>query len=186
MTRPTLSTLPILCLLTAALAVTAIPLHASDPVGAYGVIDKVVLEPNTGPATSAQIFGVFSFAVKRAADFSQPWPPGSFGTQNTGDVYAAVQKGYLYYTCASGKEAACRNEWADLKALAGTGDVVGFGSRWAMTGRVRAVTEKAAAPEVYPLNVGLVKMGIHGGTTMTNRSQYPDMIAALQAAARAK
>jgi hypothetical protein len=29
-------------------------------------------------------------------------------------------------------------------------------------------------------------MGIHGGTTMPNRSQYPDLIAALQAAARGK
>lgn len=186
MTRSKLSTLHVLCLLTAALAVAVVPLRASDPVGAYALIEKVVLEPNTGPATSVQIFGVFSFAVKRAADFTQPWPPGSFGTPNTGDVYAAVQKGYLYYTCAGGKESACRNEWADLKTIAGTGDVVGFGTRWAMTGRVRAVTDKPAAPDVYPLNVGLVKMGIHGGTTMPNRSQYPDLIAALQAAARAK
>jgi hypothetical protein len=29
-------------------------------------------------------------------------------------------------------------------------------------------------------------MGIHAGTTMPNRSQYPDLIAALQAAARAR
>ena len=183
MTRPKLSSL--LCLL-AAVGIAVVPLRASDPVGAYAIIQKVTLAPNDTEATSVQIQGVFSFAVRRDSSGQQPWPAGSFGTANTGDVYAAVQKGVLYYTCAKGKEAACRNEWADLKTIAGTNQVIGFGSRWAMTGTVRPVLEKTATPDVYPLNVGLVKMGIHGGTTMQNRSQYPDLIAALEAAARTK
>jgi len=186
MTKPKFSSFSVLCLSAVALVLTIVPLRASDPVGAYAIIEKVVLEPNATEPTAVQIFGVFSFAVRRAADGTQPWPAGSFGTANTGDVYAAVQKGYVYYTCPKGKEATCRNEWTDLKSLAGTPEVIGFGSRWAMTGRVHPVTEKSTTPDVYPLNVGLVKMGMHGGTTMTNRSQYPDLIAALQAASRAK
>jgi hypothetical protein len=54
-------------------------------------------------------------------------------------------------------------------------------------GNVRARAsgpEKPENPDVYSLNVGLVKMGQYGNTGMQNRSQYPDMIAALQAASR--
>jgi len=183
MTRPKLS---FLCILTSVLAAAAIPFGASDPVGAYAIVDKVVLQPNATEPTSVQIFGAFSFAVRRAADFSQPWPTGSFGTASTGDVYAAVQKGYLYYTCAKGKDAGCRNEWADLTSVAGKQEIVGFGSRQGMSGRVRPATESPAHPDVYPLNMGLVKMGSHGTTGMSNRSQYPDLIAALTAASRGK
>ena len=189
MTKPKFSSFSILCLSTAALIVfvgAVVPLRASDPVGAYAIIEKVVLEPNATEPTAVQIFGVFSFAVRRAADGTQPWPAGSFGTANSGDVYGAVQKGYLHYTCAKGKEATCRNEWTDLKSLAGTPEVIGFGSRWAMTGRIHPINEKSSTPDVYPLNVGLVKMGNYGARDMPNRSQYPDLIAALQAASRAK
>jgi len=177
-----------LCALSAfaAVLITVVPLRASDPIGAYRIVDKVFLAPNATEPTTAQIFGVFSFAVPRNKDFTQPWPPGSFGTANTGDVYAAVQKGYLYYSCLAGKEKACRAEWNDLSAVAGKGDVVGFGARYGMSGRVRQATDAPVNPDVYPLNVGVVKMGIHAGTTMPNRSQYPDLIAALQAASRSK
>jgi hypothetical protein len=175
-----------LCILLAVVAIAVVPLRASDPVGAYTIVDKVVLEPNATEPTSAQIFGVFSFAVPRAKDFSQPWPPGSFGTPNTGDVYAAVQKGYVYYTCPKGKEATCAAEWTDLKSLAGKGEVVGFGTRWAMTGRVRLATEVPTSPDVWPLNMGVVKMGNYRPTGNTNRSQYPDLIAALEAASKSK
>ena len=185
MTRPKLSSLSLLCVL-AGLATVVVPLRASDPVGAYAIVQKVTLAPSETAPSTVVIQGVFSFAVRRDSNGQQPWPAGSFGTANTGDVYAAVQRGSLYYTCAKGHEATCRNEWLDLKNIAGTNQIIGFGSRWAMTGTVRPATDTAATPDVYPLNVGLVKMGIHGGTNMPNRSQYPDLIAALEAAARAK
>jgi len=170
----------------AALLIVVAPLRASDPVGAYAIVDKIVLEPATGPAMAVQIHGVFSIAIRRNPDFTQPFPAGSYGTPNTGDVYAAVKKGYVYAMCPRGKETLCRNEWADLQALAGKPDVIGFGSRWEMSVRVRPASEKPENPDVYSLNVGLVKMGQYGNTGMQNRSQYPDMIAALQAASRSK
>src|SRR6478735_11602376 len=94
MTRPKVMSLCTLSL--AAVLIIVAPLRASDPVGAYAIVDKIVLEPATGPAMAVQIHGVFSIAIRRNPDFSQPFPPGSFGTPGTGDVYAAVKKGYVY------------------------------------------------------------------------------------------
>jgi hypothetical protein len=186
MTKPKFSSLSVLCLSAVALVLLVVPLRASDPVGAYAIIEKIVLEPNATEPTSAQIFGVFSFAVRRTSDGTQPWPAGSFGTANTGDVYGAVQKGYLHYSCPKGKETTCRNEWSDLKSVAGTPEVIGFGSRWAMTGRIHPITEQSTTPDVYPINVGVVRMQVKSGSYGPKAASYPDMIAALQAAARAK
>ena len=175
--RPKLSTL---FLLTALVAFTVAPLRASDPVGCYGVIEKVVFEPNDTEPSTVQIWGTFSFAVPRTAA-GQPQPAGSFGTAANGNVYAAVQKGYRYYTCAKGKDAACQAEWMDLKSVAGKREVVGFGTRWAMSGRLRAATEKPGTADVYPLNVGVTKMG-----SLQNRAQYADLIAALEMGLKGK
>jgi hypothetical protein len=78
MTKPKFSSFSVLCLSAVALVLTIVPLRASDPVGAYAIIEKVVLEPDATEPTAAQIFGVFSFAVRRAADGTQPWPSRQF------------------------------------------------------------------------------------------------------------
>src|SRR5262245_13393965 len=93
---------------------------ASDPVGLYAVIDKIALEPAQGSPERIQIWGAFALADTRSPD-----------------DYAQPQTGYLYYRCASGQEATCRNEWNDLKSVAGKGIGVGFGGRYIATGRVR-------------------------------------------------
>jgi len=177
----------ILILAPFVMAAATVVLGASDPIGAYTIVDKVVRLPNSTEPTSVQIFGVFSFAIPRDANFQQPFPPGSFGRAETGDVYGAIQKGYVYYTCPTGREANCQAEWADLNSIAGKSEVVGFGTRRGMTSRVRPMTEKPASPDVYPLNIGIVRMGPYGANGQNNRtSQYPDLIAALQAASRGK
>ena len=187
MTRENRSIHSILILASLIVGAAAVAVRASDPVGAYTIVEKVVRQPNSTEPTSVQIFGAFSFAIRRDANGQITHPPGSFvGTADPGDVYAAVQKGYLFYTCPAGKEQTCRAEWNDLNSIAGTGQIVGFGTRWQMTGRVRPASEPPANPDVYPLNVGIVKMGSYGASGLTNRSQYPELIAALQAASRAK
>ena len=58
----------------------------------------------------------------------------------------------------------------DLKAVAGTGQMVGFGSSWVGTGtgaatepyRVHPASEPAAAPNQYVLNAGVVKLSSSG------------------------
>src|SRR5438067_4393401 len=86
--------------------------RASDPVGVYALVDKVILEPNGEAAQRVQVWGGFSVATGR------------------GEAYAAPVRGYLYFTVAQGKEDLCRREWNDLKKVAGTDQVVALGSRY--------------------------------------------------------
>lgn len=119
----------------------ALPKAYSDPIGAYALIDKVVLEPKTGAPERIQIWGAFALASKEDRN-----------------SYNAPGRGYLYFWCKPGKEEVCRKEWADLKAAAGTGQVIGFGSRDMPRPRLRKAADKPSDPDEYPLNFGLVKM----------------------------
>jgi hypothetical protein len=142
-------------LLSGSVAGKAAPM--SDPIGLYAVVEKVVLEPSDASPERIQVWGAFALA----------------DSQNPND-YAAPQTGYLYYRCAPNQETTCRKEWADLKAVAGKGVGVGFGGRYTPTGRVRKATDKPSEPELYPIRMGVVRMG-------PGRDQ-PAIITALKAA----
>jgi hypothetical protein len=116
--------------------------RASDPVGGYLIVDKVVLEPSDAP-TKAQIWGTVVLATKRG-----------------GYEWGAPQRGYFYYEAPKGKEAVCRREWNDLKKAAGTRLVIGFGTSRDLKaqGTVRKGSEKPKKPDAYPVGNGLVKM----------------------------
>jgi hypothetical protein len=133
----------IACVLSFAVILTAnTAALASDPIGGYLIVDKVVLHPSEGP-TTIQIWGSIALATKRG-----------------GSTYADPVRGYLYYKAGPGKEAVCRKEWKDLKKMAGTAQVIGFGSSYDLKalGTVRKANEKPETPDVYPLADGLVKM----------------------------
>ena len=143
---------------TARLAVLGITLslsavlQASDMVGIYGVVEKVVVEPNDKAPERIQIWGAFAMAEGR------------------GSTYGPAQRGYLYYTCPAGQENVCRKEWSDLKSVAGKGTAVGIGMRYKPTGRVRKADEKVASPDPYPIQMGvlIVDNGVdRGSDTMT-------------------
>jgi hypothetical protein len=136
-----------LTLASAIVALTAV-LQASDMVGIYGVVEKVVIEPNDNTPQRIQVWGAFAMAEGR------------------GSTYGPAQRGYLYYTCPSGQEAVCRKEWADLKSVAGKGTAVGIGMRYKPTGRVRKADEKTASPDPYPIQMGviLVENGVDRGS----------------------
>ena len=125
--------------LSACLTATVV-LRASDMVGIYAVVEKVVLEPSNTAPQRIQVWGAFALAELR------------------GSTYQAPQRGYLYYTCPAGQESICRNEWADLKSVAGKNAVVGFGMRYKPTGRVRKADERAASPDPYPIEMGITKV----------------------------
>lgn len=134
------------CALTICTALVATSLSegvalASDRVGVYAVIDKVVLEPNADAPERIQIFGVFALAER--------------GDPNN---YQPPQRGYLYFTAPPGKEAVARNEWADLKNLAGKHQVVAFGTRWELRATVRKADDKPTSPDMYQLSSGVVKV----------------------------
>ena len=125
--------------------------HASGPLGVYGIVDKVVFEPNEASPQRIQVWGVFKYATDSA--ISNP-------------ALSPATRGYLYFTLpVPGPQAdSAMKEWSDLKAVAGTGQVVGFGSGWfsSTETRVRPATERPAAPSPYHLNIGIVKLSASG------------------------
>jgi len=112
-------------------------ISASDPFAVYARVDRVVFEPTDSAPDAVQVWGVFAIAV----------------ADNPND-YQPPAKGYMYFKAPPNKETA-RKEWADLKAVAGTGEIVSFGSRWNLHARVRKADEKPASPDTYTLNIGL-------------------------------
>lgn len=129
-----------LFLTAATLAVLVTPVVASDPMGLYCIVDRVVLEPTDQPLR-AQVWGTCALADRQ--------------TQS----YQPAVKGYLYYSLPAGKEEAARAEWRDLLRLAGTNEPVAFGARHQPTGRMRPATEAVGAPDAYPIQMGVMRLG---------------------------
>lgn len=121
--------------------VTTVALRASDFVGVYAVVEKVVLEPSEAAPERIQIRGAFAF---------------SDGKRGSG--YGDAQRGYLYYSCPAAQLTLCRKEWADLRTVAGKNIGVGFGGRYIATGRVRKADEVPASPDVYPIERGITRL----------------------------
>src|SRR5436190_5670034 len=134
------NSLKLLTLLLALFGLGAGRALASDPVGIYALVDKVVLEPNETNPERIQIRGAFAIA------------------EGYGYTYKIAERGYLYFKANSEKPTACRNEWSDLKAVAGTGQIVAFGSRYVEKGKLRKKETKAENPDVYPVAMGLTKV----------------------------
>jgi hypothetical protein len=164
--------------------------QASGPVGIYGIVEKVVFEPNEQAPERIQVWGAFAYA------------DGALAPRGAGDRALSVsqaRRGYLYFklpavipgfTEQSQVEAAKR-EWADLKAVAGTGQAIAFGS-WGYIGgfagldpatgsnnaphlleraprggqttdmHVRPASEAPASPATYQTNAGIVKLSADG------------------------
>jgi hypothetical protein len=113
---------------------------ASDPVGVYAIVDKVMFEPNETNPERIQVWGAFAIA------------------EGSGSTYKKAERGYLYYKMNPDKSTTCRNEWTDLKTIAGTGQIVAFGSRYGEKGALRKKETKPENPDVYPVAMGLTKV----------------------------
>jgi hypothetical protein len=113
----------------------------SDWTAVYARVDKVVMEPNDSRPERIQVWGGFAIASKA----------------NNND-YEPAERGYLYFSLAPGKEDVCRKEWADMKSIAGTEQIIGFGGRNLPRPRIRPAKEKPAQPDVYPVSFGLQKV----------------------------
>jgi hypothetical protein len=135
----------LLLITSLALAAAAALAFASDPVAVYARIDRVVLEPDAGAPQAIQIWGAFSLA-----------------NPENGRDYLPPARGYLYFRLARDEDAA-RKEWADLKEIAGTGQIVSFGSRYDLRVRLRPADERPENPDAYRVSMGVTK--IRGNTT---------------------
>jgi hypothetical protein len=145
-------------------------LFASGTVGIYGIVSKVVFEPSDKAPERIQIWGAFTLVN---------------GGTSSGGTTLTPKRGYLYFTLPgtenpSQRETALK-EWADFKAIAGTGQAVAFG-RFGYLGvfsenmnilmaagtansngsraeyPVRSESAAATMPAPYPLNMGLTKL----------------------------
>ena len=112
---------------------------ASDRTAIYARIDKILLEPADAPK-AIQIWGLFALA--------KPQDPND---------YLPIARGYLYFELAGNADAA-RKEWSDLKAIAGTGQIVSIGSRYELHGRLRSAAERPERPDPYVVSAGLTKV----------------------------
>jgi hypothetical protein len=175
-------------LLTAAFAVAVggvlAPIaSASGPLSIYGIVEKVVFEPNERTPERIQVWGAFAYAHVKYFTRAEGDPSPNLST---------AHRGYLYFRLPASGESVetVRREWADLKAVAGTGQAVGFGG-WGHTGRfeglrsdaqnksasilersprgdqqadlrVRPASEMPAAPTAYQTNAGIVKLSANG------------------------
>ena len=127
-----------LTVLAACAAAAAI--SASDRTAVYARVDKVVLEPTAEAPQRVQVWGVFAMA--KPNDVNDYLPPG---------------RGYLYFALAANPQAA-QKEWADLQSVAGTSQIVGFGSRWELKTRVRNADEKPDKADPYAMGIGVTKI----------------------------
>lgn len=161
--------------MTFALAVLLAPtLRASGPVGIYAIVEKVVFEPDEANASRIQVWGAFAYS-----------DPASGAVTRTA-------RGYMYFALPTqpnprrpNELEMARREWLDLKAVAGSGQAVGFG-QWGYVGRfegldplerraqgyvpeqnptghagsfrVRPASEQPANPMDYWTNAGVVKL----------------------------
>ena len=115
---------PRFCLTLVVGLLAAATLTASGPMSVYGIVEKVVFEPNEESAERIQVWGAFMYV--------------NTGMTGGGSTTAA-KKGYMYFqipplgtsqipgTAGLGRQQTVRNEWKDLKAVAGTGQAVAFG-----------------------------------------------------------
>lgn len=110
--NPLLAVLPLFAALLAAPAVPTAPPVPSDPVGVYGLLDKVVLLPDEQKPTQVEIHGTFTVA------------------RGFGEYHTAPTVGSLWFEVDE-KADECVKQWRELGKHVGTGVPIGFGSRYA-------------------------------------------------------
>jgi hypothetical protein len=170
-------------LLVVLLAMAA-SVSASGRIGFYGIVEKVVFEPNEAAAERIQVWGAFMYVDGGASQNI------ATSTARRGYLYFRLQPNIPGFTPQSQIDLT-KKEWADLKAIAGSGQAIGFGN-WGYIGsfgvlepggtaappsflwerkpqggeradlRVRPATEAPSAPATYQTETGIVKLNAAG------------------------
>jgi hypothetical protein len=141
--------IPAVVLTSALVVASATLLVASGHIGIYGIVERVVFEPNEQTPQRLQVWGAFAFVD---------------GGTSGAVAISEAEKGFLYFKLPHvGTNSVVdaplvetvKREWADLKAVAGTGQAVGFGS-WQYVGRFSALRPAVAGDgPPYVLENGL-------------------------------
>jgi hypothetical protein len=89
----------------------------------------------------------------------------------------------MYFKLRAGDEEVCKKEWADLKSVAGTRQIVAFGSRHEQPQpKLRKSDSKVENPDAHPKGFGFTK--IH--PDLTERPQIKQLVKLMDRAAEAK
>ena len=152
------------------------PLAASGALGIYGIVERVVFEPSEAAPERIQVWGAFAYVDGAGAQ---------------GLTVSPAKRGYMYFRMDPSKADIIKKEWADLKAVAGTGQAIGFGQWFYIGGfgalrpdtrssqppyvlevapgnpltdlRARPASEAPANAALYQTNAGIVKLSETGG-----------------------
>jgi hypothetical protein len=135
------------------LLLVQISLAKNGNIGVYGIVDKVVFEPDESSPERIQIWGLFAVPI-----------PISSG------LYKAPQRGVLYFSIPADRKEIARKEWVELKRMAGSGRTLGFTEYWVAnpsdpqgdphTSLVVHVHQNRplGLPDAYPLGIGVLRI----------------------------
>ncbi|HEY6388650.1 MAG TPA: hypothetical protein VIX91_23475 [Candidatus Acidoferrum sp.] len=138
------------------LLLVPISLAKNGNIGIYGIVDKVVFEPDENAPERIQIWGLFVVPV-----------PISSG------MYRNPQRGILYFSLPPDRKKIAIKEWTELKRRAGSGQILGFTEYWVPnpgdpqgnphTSLVVQVHEDVplGLADPYPLGIGVLKIDEH-------------------------
>ena len=130
-----------LLIFTAVLLTSGLIARASDRTAVYALIDKVAFEGDPASPQRIQVWGVF--AIAKSDDVNNYEPP---------------QRGYLYFRLPDSQQDLARQQWNDFKSVAGTRQVVAFGTRFQTKARVRKADDKPESPDAFDVGFGVVKV----------------------------
>lgn len=143
------------CVLLLAAAVA----RASGTLGVYGIVERVVFEPSASAPERVRVYGAFAlYASARAARAGTPDGGPAISSAAAAATSASAmsgsERGYLYFTLPfpETSHAAARREWADLAAVAGTGEPVAFAG-YGFIGAFSAARSRAAADVLVAIPV---------------------------------
>lgn len=166
----------VLPLALAVATAASIAVAASGGAGIYGIVERVVFEPNAQAPERVQVWGAFAYV------------DGGVGSAG---ATSPVRRGFLYFKLPVSGAAQARVEWRDLQSVAGSGQAVAFG-QWMYIGafggldpslrssgppyllesrpgggeitdlRVRTSIADAGTPAAYQMNTGVVRLSADG------------------------
>jgi len=136
------------CCLAAAVAALFLWVRSaqpSGPIAVYALVDKVAFEPNADHPERIRISGVFILSSVPKGCGSPSLPCST--------TYSEPRKGSLYFSLPSRGFPQALLEWQDVKSVAGTRRVIGFGSGWFPNdAKLLHEGERADSPPEWPVN----------------------------------
>jgi hypothetical protein len=118
--------------------VATIGISASGRIGYYGIVERVVFEPNESAPERLQVWGAFMYVDGGASQ------SGQTSEAKRGYLYFKLRSDFAGFTSQAEVDRRKR-EWADLKAIAGTGQAIGFGA-WGYIGTFEVLQPNSVAP----------------------------------------